>query len=224
MVPLVASPERAALPHDLLEFVPSDAIAADDEIPGWARERLARAPFVVVRRARSREGMLPVGVRGSMRHERFAGWLSPSAVRTRTRPERLVRRAAWRSTPRASSVAHFAALERIAAIMSALDLAWGPGGSVGYELVSGIASVTPASDIDVIVRAPNALSRCTARLLIAELHALPIRTDVQIETPRGAVALAEYAGDAKRVALRTLDGPRLVTDPWACEDGARSLL
>jgi len=41
-----------------------------------------------------------------------------------------------------------------------------------------------------------------------------IRTDAQIETPGGAVALAEYAVASGSVLVRTADGPRLVTDPW----------
>jgi phosphoribosyl-dephospho-CoA transferase len=112
-------------------------------------------------------------------------------------------------------VPHFALLDRIAAVMSALVLAWGPVGSVGYELASGIPAVSGASDIDVVLRAGEELSRKTARLLLVDLASLPLRVDVQIETPQGAVSLAEYASGTTQIALRTLDGPRLVEDPWA---------
>jgi phosphoribosyl-dephospho-CoA transferase len=46
------------------------------------------------------------------------------------------------------------------------------------------------------------------------LRRLPVRVDVQIETPSGAIALAEYAANLARVALRTQFGPRLVENPW----------
>ena len=52
-----------------------------------------------------------------------------------------------------------------------------------------------------------------------ELHRVlldeaPGRVDLQLETPQGAVALREWAGEAPRVLLKTQDGPLLVSDPW----------
>jgi phosphoribosyl-dephospho-CoA transferase len=102
-------------------------------------------------------------------------------------------------------------------MMRALDFTWGPTGSVGYELATGIAAVTATSDIDLVVRAPHEVSRQRARLLLVELASLPIRIDVQIETPSGAIALAEYVAGGTQIAFRTVDGPRLVNDPWALE-------
>ena len=43
---------------------------------------------------------------------------------------------------------------------------------------------------------------------------LPVRIDVLLETPAGAVALAEYARGKSVVMLRSPQGPRLVADPW----------
>jgi phosphoribosyl-dephospho-CoA transferase len=109
-------------------------------------------------------------------------------------------------------------------MMRQLDFIWGPTGSVGYELASGAPAVTAASDFDLIVRAPDEVSRERARRLLVASASLPIRVDVQIETPNGAVALAEYAAGGAPIALRTVDGPRLVGDPWArenCESGTR---
>lgn len=206
-----------ALPHDLVEPARIDAVVADHGIPPWVTESLSRAPFVVVRRARNRGDLVPVGVRGRARHERFAAWLSPHAVKTRIRPEDLVRDEAWKYALRAAIVPHFALLDRLAGMMRALEFRWGPTGAVGYELASGIPAVTPASDIDLVLRAPHEVSRERARLLLAELASLLIRIDVQIETPFGAIALAEYCAEGAQIALRTVDGPRLVSDPWALE-------
>lgn len=208
--------------HDLLEAVRSDAVLADIAVPGWVTERLARAPLVVVRRAPSRQGYLPVGVRGNTRSERFAAWLSPSDIKARIAPEHLVRRRAWQFTQRSAHVLHFALLERVAQEMRAHGLAWGPVGSVGYELASGVAAVTATSDLDLIVRARAEFSRKTARALAAKLTCLQIPVDVQLETPYGAVALSEYASGS-RVALRTTYGPRLVDNPWIVHAPAAKL-
>jgi phosphoribosyl-dephospho-CoA transferase len=205
------------LPHDLVELARIDAVTAGPDTPGWVVESLSRAPFAVVRRARSRDGLVPIGVRGAARHQRFAAWLSPSQIKRRIGPEDLARDETWRTTPRAASLPHFALLDRVAATMRALALTWGPAGSAGYELASGIPALTPASDIDLVVRVARTLSREIARSLLVETASLPIRIDVQIETPHGAVALAEYAAGSAPIVLRTLDGPRLVADPWTSE-------
>ncbi|WP_312444661.1 phosphoribosyl-dephospho-CoA transferase MdcG domain-containing protein, partial [Stutzerimonas kunmingensis] len=44
--------------------------------------------------------------------------------------------------------------------------------------------------------------------------------DLQLETPLGGVALGEWAGGAARVLVKTAEGPRLMSDPWATERAA----
>ena len=46
------------------------------------------------------------------------------------------------------------------------------------------------------------------------MERLPARIDVLLETPTGAVVLAEYAEDNRLIMQRTAAGPRLVSDPW----------
>jgi phosphoribosyl-dephospho-CoA transferase len=41
-----------------------------------------------------------------------------------------------------------------------------------------------------------------------------IRVDVQLETPAGGVALAEWAAGKARVMVRHASGPQLIADPW----------
>jgi phosphoribosyl-dephospho-CoA transferase len=94
-----------------------------------------------------------------------------------------------------------------------LGLAWGPTGSIGFELATGVAVAGPASDLDVVVRAPEPWFLAQARELVADLARLPVRVDTQLDTPTGAVVLGEYARGG-RVLLRTPDGPKLVNDPW----------
>lgn len=206
-------PVRAAdlLPHDLLEIASQEVLVSDAPWPGWLSASLERAPFVVVRRAGPRGSLVPVGVRGSSRGERFAAWLPAARAVRRVRPEDLAARRGWLG----HEAPQLSALAVVEALMAASGLRWGPVGSVGFELGTGVACVTPGSDVDLIVRAPAPLAREDARRLQAALAALPVRIDVQLETPEGGVALAEYAAGGPRVVLRTPDGPRWAATPWA---------
>ena len=59
------------------------------------------------------------------------------------------------------------------------------------------------------------ISIADATALLTALAQLPVRADVLLEMSHGAVALAEYARARAPFLLRTLDGPRLVEEPWA---------
>ena len=65
------------------------------------------------------------------------------------------------------------------------------------------------------VAPPHPLSRDEARALFTLLQAAPARIDMQVDTGHGGFALAEWAGQADRVLLKTASGPLLVADPWA---------
>lgn len=205
-------PEPAT--HALLRIAHPRCLAGAGTIPAWAAAALARAPWVVVRRARSRAGLIPVGVRGGERAERLAAWLSPDAVLECLTPPELAARGGWRGHARAPQVPALAALEAVEGLMRGYELEWGPCGSVGFELASGAATATGESDLDLVVQVRAALPRTVAAGLHAALARLPVRADVRLEGPLGAVALAEYAAARTPVMVRTADGPRLVDDPW----------
>lgn len=201
-------------PHDLLALSPAAPPSAD--APAWVEASLARAPFVVVRRAPRMGSAIAVGIRGATRSERFGTWVEARDIECVLTPEALRLR-----EPAASrrDMPAFALLHAVAPIFDASGLAWGPAGSTGFELASGQPTVTPTSDLDVIVRAPEPLSRADAsRLLDAlshEARCIGTRIDVQIETTDAAFSLADYARQNVRVLLRHADGPRLAADPWA---------
>lgn len=202
-------------PHDLLRLSP-DVLGVPDDAPAWAVRGFARERlWVVVRRAVSEPGTVPVGVRGSARRERWAFSASLPSVRERVSPEALARGRAWRSvrTTRGGLPA-FAALEAVAGLLEGRGLVWGPGGSVGYELASGLPAVTADSDLDLILRRPHRLTRADACGIIEGLASLPVRADAQIETGTGSVALAEW-GNGGKVLLRRAGGPVLTDDPWS---------
>lgn len=198
--------------HDLLRIDDADQLRADGPVPDWVEKSLAFASFVVVRRAPSLNGLVPVGVRGRTRGQRFAAFVSHNSVRERITPEEIAEKRSWkynrlRETPFAM------ALEYIEATLATSALTWGPIGSVGFELASGVPTVGVCSDLDLLIRMESPLDCKSARQLSLRLAEVPVRVDVQLETPSGAIALAEYARGEPSVMLRTYDGPRLVSNP-----------
>jgi phosphoribosyl-dephospho-CoA transferase len=188
-------------------------------MPRWARETLLETPVVVVRRAPCDGLRIPVGVRGRNRSERYAAMVPHVSVSKRMTPECLVAEKRWRTSARAE-IAAIQALEQIANQWMWVGVCWGPVGSVGFELATGSPVVTPASDLDLVIRAPQRLPGKTAEELLASTTGLTVRVDTQIETPFGCIALFEYVHqNSSRLLMRTNDGPRLVVDPWGTRQG-----
>lgn len=205
--------------HTLLRIEGAAVLTADADLPAWVCESLERAPWVVVRRAvagceASRRGdLVPVGIRGDSRQQRFAAWVPEEAIRDQVTPQLLASRRPWATSVRRAAVPALAALDAVEKIMRQHALAgyWGPGGSVGFELASGRSTATQSSDLDIVVQLDRAIPVMDARSLLSSLAVLPVRTDVLLELPHGAVALPEYAR-AESFVLRTARGPRLVRD------------
>jgi phosphoribosyl-dephospho-CoA transferase len=200
--------------HDLLRISGGGALICLEQPPLWVDSSLRRAPFVVVRRAASLNGMIPVGVRGSSRKQRFAAYLAPQSVVQQIAPERLTKVLGLLSIGRFREIPALTALANIEARLAKFSLAHGPTGSIGFELASGLATATSASDLDLLIRAPERLPIQSARDLMTRLGELPCRIDVQLETPYGAVSLAEYVRGERLLLLRQSGGPVLVADPW----------
>lgn len=195
--------------HDLLRLRDPDALRWDGAAPAWAPDALAAAPWVVVRRAAARGAWLAVGVRGSARAQRAAAWLDPAGVLSLREPPALRARAGLLAPARAQ-LPVFGALRSLEqAWREHGPMHWGPGGSVGFELASGVATAGPLSDLDVVVRCEHAPSTACARAWLRALprHA-PARIDVLLEWPAGGAALAEFAAGGPYL-LRTRLGARL---------------
>jgi phosphoribosyl-dephospho-CoA transferase len=213
--------DSAPAVHALLRVTDLDALVFEARRPHWARAALRLAPWVVVRRAAPRVGLWSVGVRGGARPQRSAAWLPHGAVQECITPQMLAAKRFWRQHPSATAAPAVAVLDEVAVILVAHGFAglWGPGGSVGFELASGVRSTTLGSDLDLVLNADEPMTRTDAARLHAELSKLPVRIDLLLETPHGAAALAEYATSAEVTLLRSVRGPRLVRDPWSA-DGA----
>jgi phosphoribosyl-dephospho-CoA transferase len=194
--------------HDLLR-INTAGISALTDTSRLASVPLKEFPFVVVRRMQQKQGLVPIGIRGKERHERYAAWLDPQYIVTRVAPESIKPHASL------SPLAAFGSLLELQGRWREVKLAWGPGGSIGFELVSGCPVVHERSDLDLIVRAPTPLSSDCLRMLAEADNDLPCAIDIQVETPYGAFSLKEYVGASARCLLRTIHGPQLVADPWS---------
>jgi phosphoribosyl-dephospho-CoA transferase len=202
-------------PHDLLKlrrcpFVPG--------APEWVHDAFARAPFAVVRRAVAASGRVAVGMRGRTRPERYAAIIEHEDVEASLQPEQLVHA---HPCPTRAAFAPFALLRALTHSSCLAGRKWGPAGSAAFELATGVPTITLSSDLDLLIRAPRVLSHEEARALLADLQACAaaagIRIDVQLETPAGGVALAEWAMGKSRMMVKCAEGARLVADPWSAE-------
>jgi phosphoribosyl-dephospho-CoA transferase len=211
---------RVVNPHDLLHLAPGTPDFSD--APAWVAASLKRAPFVVVRRAVSVNGLIAVGIRGSARSERFGSWLDPRCVERVVAPETLL--ANFEPSMMRAKLPAFALLEAIAPLCEAIGYVWGPTGGAGFELASGCPTVTQTSDLDLLMRAPDPLDRATAKSFFDALSQVALdhgtRIDMQMQTREGAFSLAEFAHPGARVMMRCADGPKLVVDPWQTSQAA----
>jgi len=217
-------PSSPGTTHDLIRPREPIALTADAAAPSWLGPALQRAPWVVIRRGPVCDGMVPVGARGSARHQRFAAFLSVAEIAERLSPEDLVVSLRAIEPERRDAVPALAALARVAPVLARRGSRWGPGGSVGFEIATGAATATSSSDLDLILCQERRLEPGEAGDLLATLAAAaaPARIDVMLETPCGGVSLADLAARPARLLVRTPDGPRLWVDPWVV--GATALL
>ena len=89
-------------------------------------------------------------------------------------------------------------------------LRWGPAGSVGFTLATGVSAVTASSDLDLVLTMDDVPRLVMLAELREAFRELPARVDCQLDLPIGGVALDELLGPADRVLVRTADGPLLM--------------
>ncbi len=193
-------------PHDLVRLADPAVLVGD--APGWVPAALAWTPWVVVRRSTPPTGCVSVGVRGDRRAQRHPLTVPESSVREVVAPEDV----AHRDLTGCRGLPALSALAEVRAHLDACVMPWGPTGSVGFELATGAATVGPDSDLDLVVRAPLLTEAVHRRLteLHSRLQRLKVRVDCQVETARGAVALAEIAASGSEVLVKRGTGAALV--------------
>jgi phosphoribosyl-dephospho-CoA transferase len=206
---------QAFHPHDLLWATDWHALHASAPLPAWFdAEWIALAPVVVRREQVDGAALIPVGLRGRQRSERLGAYLESGAVLRRLSPEMLARQAAWLRMPGLECLPAAAALKRIAPLLDASGLRWGPTGSMGFALASGLPALREQSDLDILVRSDAPFTRDQARILAGMLDGHGCRIDMQIDTGHGGFAFTEWTRSHGRVLLKTDLGPFLTSDPW----------
>lgn len=192
--------------HDLLWGMTVDYLA--DDAPLWVKEILQRGDPVVVRRAITPVDQVAVGVRGQFRHQRYAAQMPRYAISKQLKPEAL-------AEVNPSHFKHLAEyLQSIPNIMKNFSGCWGYTGSFGFELATGIKTVTEQSDIDFLIRAEQPFAKKQAIELLKNFQQAGLNVDIQLQLPQGGLALKEWAGNSGKVLLKRPDGAVLVENPW----------
>ncbi|RBP96190.1 phosphoribosyl-dephospho-CoA transferase [Cytobacillus firmus] len=199
-------------PHDLLK-IDAKHLISHLPIPDWAIQALNMAPYVVVRRAHAPKGQIAAGIRGKARNERFGAFLPADSFICQIKPEDLTESTLFENKP--SPV--FLSLKLASEILAKHKLVWGPGGSAGFELATGIVTVTAESDLDIVLRAPKSIPIHIAAEIIHAMKSCPARVDIQAETPAGSFSLLEYANGSATMLVKTKFGPILCENPWKSE-------
>ena len=202
--------------HDLLEIDPERFLSLQDSVPEWAAEELRRAPFLVVRRGLVSEHSIPVGLRGPERNQRWAAFCHTELVKSITTPPQLLKRAVPRF--RADSVPAFRSLSLLEERWTSLYRPWGPGGSIGFELATGIHVARPESDLDIVLYADGRITTEEAKSLCGSTSGLPSAIDIRVEAKNCGFSLKEYANQGSSpILLRTPYGVELGSVPWSEE-------
>jgi phosphoribosyl-dephospho-CoA transferase len=206
--------------HDLLLLRTESAVISTQSDSACPYLNPKQRPWAVVRRGRILDGLIPVGVRGSQRNERCAGFTRLSEVLESRRPDRL-RLLLAEDSRRALQA--FRTLSYLESHLVGLNMSWGPGGSVGYELASGIPTVRAESDLDFILFAPDKLDITEAQDLWRIIGSAPGKVDALVETPFCGFSLEEFVTTSPRkILLRMSDGRILGSNPWNLLDGKDS--
>ena len=196
--------------HDLLWI---SGLPDGMSLPAWLDAVWLRAAPLVVRRASTMPGRIPVGMRGLLRSERHACEVDAAAVLRCVTPEMLARLA--HAPLPGFSCAALDALRQVAPLLDATGWDWGPTGGVGFALASGLPVLRADSDLDLLLRIaapPDADQAGALRAIAASVTAC--RLDLQIDTGIGGFAYAEWAAGRAKILLKTDHGPVLTAAPW----------
>ncbi|WP_158799295.1 malonate decarboxylase holo-ACP synthase [Pedobacter sp. L105] len=196
-------------PHDLLRIQGMEDLYSGCPFPDWVRVALVKAPYVVVRRAEHIIDGVPVGIRGAERGQRFAAWLHPDKILEVITPGSLINPAHWKIAYPFTMPATIQTLTLIAPVMQMTGYGWGPTGSSGFELATGISSIKDTSDLDLVIHLPEKITKQQGSSLLEQLEKLSlVGLDIQMNTPAGGVAIREYIL-AEQVLVKTSTAPVL---------------
>ena len=191
--------------HDLLWGLTEQYLPLD--VPDWVSHVIQSGDPVVVRRAVCVSGMIPVGVRGRQKSQRYALMMPEQQIEKCIKPEQLCKLGVSQFPHWAMQILH------LQMQMNVLLLPWGYTGSMGFELATGRKTVTAQSDLDVLIRTPKDLTKARALKIWQQLQLTGLPLDVQLQTPLGGVALKDWVRATGKVLLKRNQGAVLVNNP-----------
>lgn len=204
--------------HDFLFLGDEEAFVSSIAPEPWVDEVLRKTRTVVVRRGPRPGVLIPVGVRGKTIAQRCAGFISPASVLEKIKPEQIVEKRAWLSSPRRDEVTALRHLETVAHAWLPYNVLWGPVGTIGFELVTGLPVSEMNSNLDLLIRTEQRIPLDLAQRLMETSKSTAIEVDVHLETPQGGIALEEYLRQSPKLLVYTDAGPKLVPDPWSSQE------
>lgn len=197
--------------HDLVSFNNIDDLLSDKPLPEWAWDTLKEGFFGVVRRDwHADKNLVPIGIRGVERGQRFAAWINAQNIKEKITPMSLTDPLQWKKKYLVALSDTVQTLIKISPLLNErFNLLWGPTGSVAYELATGYKAIKDTSDLDLVIRTSEKISVNEAQDLLNEIQSLAgCRLDIQLETPKGGVSLTEYS-TSDQVLAKTNKGPFL---------------
>jgi phosphoribosyl-dephospho-CoA transferase len=192
--------------HDIVRFNQA-AVAID--WPDWFEPK-TEFIYATVRRDSLKEGLLPVGLRGEQRNQRFAFELAVELVVEVIQPWSLIEKDSFRH----SKIMNFSAYQAyLQARMLLSGTKWGVGGSLGFELATNQPAVKETSDFDLLLYAKEPAE---LPLKVIQQHLEFFQPlDMQVITKKGGFALKEYLQHPdKKILLKTINGPILTNELW----------
>lgn len=199
-------------PHDLIQISSPMELINNDQ-PKWVQEIFPKSLTVVVRRSPFVEEWIPVGIRGIKREQRFATYVSTSAIQKVITPYQLVREGSWVDLgAERKKLPAMSALPGISKILSGYN--WGISGSVGFELATRTNTAKVTSDLDLIWKVEKPISKSSAQALLKKLNMFGVHADLQVIQGTNGFSLEEYANSRSTIMVKTLKEPILVHDPW----------
>lgn len=203
--------------HDLIWLKPSAESPFQSEPPEWVSQAwLINDPLVVRRDYTDNLNLIPVGVRGYQRNQRWGDWLNVTDILTVQTPAEIALLSNDLSNQ--ELLANFAPFQTLTKLMS---YKWpfiiGVAGSLAFSLATKKIWCNEKSDLDLIIRCfTHSLTKQTFQPFYQLIQTLSCRVDVQISSPLGGFSLTEWMTN-DRVLLKTNHAPLMVADPWQKE-------
>lgn len=198
--------------HDLVRFPAAALMSMREHRPEWFSGVLNRDVWGTIRNTARNDGLVAVGIRGELRHQRWADAVKIEDVSAWKRPEDL---RCSQADPARRELPALKSLFLLESKWKELPFAWGPFGSTGVELATGVATITPGSDLDLVLYVFETMDASAARELCTAARDLPAAVDIRIQTQLCGFSLEEYAcANRAPILLRFPSGPQMGADPW----------